>query len=316
MKEIYGFTASGGGAKGAWGGGVAEYLVNTLNRDYSYLSGTSTGALIMSMVASGKMTELKEAYTSVTNDSIYTLCPYRIVETKHGNFKTKLNYFKIAWNMLIKKQKTFGDSTKLREEILPKFFKSDDFYQIRNHHKEMIAATTNLTLGETEYKSSMDEDMTYEDFLDWVFASTCAAPFMSIVSKDGYEYADGGYIEHVPIQILINRGCTVIDVIDHKSPDFPIEKIRNPLHTINRIIDIAMWETAISDLALTKLKAAEHDVKINIYSPNRRLTNNSLVFDKEIMTEWWDEGYKYAENKECCKSYVLRKGRKPKLIID
>lgn len=312
--EIWGYAASGGGAKGAWGGGVSDYLTNDLNRNYKYLAGTSTGNLLMGLVSLRKIDLLKTAYTSVNNNDIYSIPPYKIEESKNGVFKTKMNFLKIGWNIFGRKKNTFGDSTRLREKVIPKFFTKSDFDLTRELEKELIATVTNLTLGRTEYKSSITEDMTYEDFCDWIYASACAAPFMSIVEKDNYEYADGGYIESVPIQPLINRGCTHIDVILHRDPEFDIEKIRNPLHLINRIIDITIWENAATDLQLSKLKAKENDVIINIYQPERKLTNNSLVFDKETMEGWWKEGYEFAKSMSC-KSYCISKRKKHKLIL-
>ena len=302
MKKVYGFAGSGGGAKGAWGAGVAHYLVHDLDREYNILSGTSTGALLMNLVALGETERLKKAYTNVTNKDIYTLAPYDIEKGQHGVFKTKMNYFKIAWNIFVRKLNTFGDSNKLREKLIPRFFTESNFNVSRKAGKELIACVTNLTKGKVEFKSSLEED--YEDFLDWVFTSTCAAPFMSIVEKDNCEYADGGYIEHIPLQILIDKGCTEIDVINHAAPDIDVEKIRNPLHLINRIIDITMKETSASDMKIAQLSAREKDVIINIYSPGRKLTNNSLVFDKETMLQWWDEGYEHAKTINC-KTYKI-----------
>jgi predicted acylesterase/phospholipase RssA len=130
MLNIYGFSGSGGGAKGAWGAGVAHYLINDLNRDYKYLSGTSTGALQSLLISLNETERLKEGYTSVTNGDIYKLAPYRIKKNKKGHSKTKMNYLKIGWNMLIRKQKTFGDSSKLRTDLLPKFFTVNDFNKL------------------------------------------------------------------------------------------------------------------------------------------------------------------------------------------
>jgi NTE family protein len=311
MENIYGFTGSGGGAKGAWGAGIAHYLVNDMNRDYKYLSGTSTGALQSLLVALNETERLKKGYTNVTNDSIYKLSPYRIKKTKNGVNKTKMNFLKIGWNMLIKKQKTFGDSSRLRTDLLPIFFTADDFNRLKELDKEIVVCVTNFTLGQGEYKSSLDYE--YEDFLDWVWASTCAVPFMSLVTKDNYEYADGGFIEHVPIQELINRGCTHIDVISHRQPSLDIELMRNPLHVITRLIDIFLDELAKKNIELAKLKATNKDVIINIYEPTKKLMNNELIFDKDEMLKLWEEGYCFAKQ-DICKSYILRPGKKIKKI--
>lgn len=307
MFEIYGFTGSGGGAKGAWGAGIAHYLVNDLNRDYKYLSGTSTGALQCLLISLNDTIRLKKGYTNVTNKSIYKLSPYRVKKTKKGFNKTRMNFLKIAWNMLIKKQKTFGDSSRLRTDLLPVFFTEDDFNRLKELEKEIIVCVTNFTLGQGEYKSSLDCE--YEDFLDWVWASTCAVPFMSLVTKNNYEYADGGFIEHVPIQELINRGCTHIDVISHKQPKLDIELMRNPLHVITRLIDIFLNGLAEKNIELAKLKAYDKNVVINFYEPNRKLMDNKLVFDKQEMLKLWDDGYCFAKQ-NICKSYILKPGKK------
>ena len=49
---------------------------------------------------------------------------------------------------------------------------------------------------------------------------------------------------------------------------------------------------------------ANKKVQLNLHYTKRRLTNNSLIFDKDLMNEWWDEGYEYAKNGECI-SYLI-----------
>lgn len=312
-NKIYGYVASGGGSKGAWGGGVSEYLIKDLKRNYKYLSGTSTGNLLMGLVASKEIDKLYQAYTSVTNKDIYSIPPYTIKSSKNGIFKTRMNYLRIAYNMFIRGKKTFGDSTVLREKTIPEFFTEENYNKVLKSDIELISTVTNLTHGKTEFKSNFDPGTGYKEFLDWMYASACAVPFMSIVNKNNYEYADGGYIQSIPIQPLIDRGCDEIDVILHRDPKLEISKSRNALHIINRIIDITMWDSASNDIALAKLKAKEKDVIINVYQPELKLTNNSLVFDKKVMQGWWKDGYNYAKNVECV-SYMISGRKKPKLI--
>ncbi|MCB0629115.1 MAG: patatin-like phospholipase family protein [Lewinella sp.] len=44
---------SGGGSKGAYAGGVAEYLICDCGRDYDVYVGTSTGGLLAPLLAAG-----------------------------------------------------------------------------------------------------------------------------------------------------------------------------------------------------------------------------------------------------------------------
>ena len=67
MKAL---VISGGGSKGAFGGGVAQYLIEEKNREYDLLIGTSTGSLLVPFLAVKKLDKLKEVYTNVTQEDI------------------------------------------------------------------------------------------------------------------------------------------------------------------------------------------------------------------------------------------------------
>jgi NTE family protein len=69
---------SGGGSKGAFAGGVAQYLIEDLNREYDMYYGTSTGSLLVSHLALRKVEKIKEVYTSVNQNSIFSNCPFVI----------------------------------------------------------------------------------------------------------------------------------------------------------------------------------------------------------------------------------------------
>jgi hypothetical protein len=49
---------------------------------------------------------------------------------------------------------------------------------------------------------------------------------------------------------------------------------------------------------------ARKKVTINFHYLTRRLTNNALIFDAELMNEWWEEGYEYAESNQYV-SYII-----------
>ena len=58
---------SGGGSKGAFGGGVAQYLIEEEEKEYDLLIGTSTGSLLTPFIAIKKMDTLKESVTDNVN---------------------------------------------------------------------------------------------------------------------------------------------------------------------------------------------------------------------------------------------------------
>ena len=113
MKKA--LVISGGGSKGAFAGGVAEYLLKEKKKNYDIFLGTSTGSLMVSHLALGKIDALKKIYTSVNQRSIFNVNPFRvtnkdgvtIVHIRHRS--TLLNFFRGS--------KTFGESKNLRKLI-------------------------------------------------------------------------------------------------------------------------------------------------------------------------------------------------------
>ena len=51
------------------------------------------------------------------------------------------------------------------------------------------------------------------------------------------------------------------------------------------------------DITIGKLAAKNKNVKLNLYYTPTTLTNNALIFNKEKMKQWWQQGYDYAKNK-------------------
>ena len=62
---------SGGGSKGAFAGGVCEYLIEEAKHEYDIFIGTSTGSLLISHLALGEIEKLKNIFTNVTQNTIF-----------------------------------------------------------------------------------------------------------------------------------------------------------------------------------------------------------------------------------------------------
>ena len=201
MKKA--LVISGGGSKGAFAGGLAQYLIEEAGQNYDLFMGTSTGSLLVSHLAANKIPAIKHAFTHVTQESIFSNNPFIIKRT--GKIaKTKINHFNVIKNFF-RGRKTFGESDNLRK-LLAKNISSEIFNQIKNSHKEVVVCVSNFTLNEIEYKSL--SDCTYEDFLDWIWISCNYLPFMSLVIKNRHEYADGGFGCIIAIEEAIQRGAS------------------------------------------------------------------------------------------------------------
>lgn len=309
-------VVSGGGAKGAFAGGIVQHLIDSCGYNYDILVGTSTGSLLIPLIAIEDLDKLKHAYTHVTTSDIFKINPFKVSIKPNGDVKIGINYWNVFRNIFLRRQKSFGDSSNLRKTI-QKFITQDDYNKILESDKNVTVCTVNITLGEKEYKSIKDPGMSYSDFCDWLYISACAPPFMSVNTKDGYEYTDGGVLENTPIQEAIDQGATEIDAIFLRPETgfYKIEKIRNVFHLIIKTIDVMSYGINRDDIQIGKLKAKDRDVKLNVYYTPRSLTNNSLIFNKQIMHGWWDEGYQIAKQKYY-KSFILRKRKKAKLIYN
>jgi predicted patatin/cPLA2 family phospholipase len=312
MKTL---VLSGGGSKGAFTGGMLEYMKTVEGRDYELYLGTSTGSLLQTLAAINEFGKLKEAYTTLNLDEIYDISPYKKTNDPE---KAKINIWSVLRMCLLRKEPTFGDSTNLQDKMR-KTFSRKDFDKARSMGKTIIPCVTNLTKVREEYYSS--NDISYEEFMDWTWISTNAVPFSSMVKRNGDYYADGGFMEHMPIHRAIELGATEIDAITTKPENHSIDQNldfgSNPLKLIEHIIDVMMWESFKRDIDVAKYMAVEKDVTINIYYAPRTLTNNPMYFDKRVMSEWWEEGYNYmmdnhVNNKVACKTIKLKRKKSKK----
>lgn len=288
---------SGGGAKGAWAGGVIQHLIEDQEKDYDLFVGTSTGSLLAPLTSIRELSILKEGYTSITSDDIFSKNPF----DKKGNVKV-VNAVKRFASF----KKTLGETHNLRF-LIKKHFKEKHFDRLYKSDKEVIAVVANLTDKRPEFKSSNDN--TYEDFVDWLWASSNAPIFTSIVEKDDCQYADGAIYQHIPIQVAIENGATEVDVIVLAPEGFGVVKrsrINNLLQYFFRLMDIMQRKIAKDNIDLSKLNSYGREVSVNIYYTPYMLTDNSLVFEKEQMLQWWDEGYINAKSGNVKKYRITR----------
>ncbi len=286
---------SGGGSKGAFAGGVAQYLIEELHHKYNLFVGTSTGSLLISHLALDKVAKIKEVFTSVTQKCIFNSCPFVIKEDKFGGKQIGIDHFTVLRNFL-RGKKTFGESLNLRK-LIEKTFTQMEFNTLKASELEVVVTVSNLSLNQVEYKSV--NDFEYQDFLDWIWLSSNFTPFMSLAKKDGCEYADGGFGSMVPIEEAINRGAKTIDVIILETEVTYYNRLpsKNVFSLLTNMHSYMADRIEKQNIRIGKFVAANHNVIINLYYTPTVLTTNSLIFDKKMMAQWWQRGYEYAFQK-------------------
>ena len=291
MKAL---VISGGGSKGAFAGGVAQYLIEDLKRQYQLFIGTSTGSLLVSHLALNKIEKIKSVYTSVTNDSIFDVCPF-VIKKRHGTQNIAIKHLSVVLNF-IRGSKTFGESHNLRA-LIKETLLEDEFLELKKSALDIVVTVSNLSLNLVEYKALKEFD--YLEFIDWIWVSCNYTPFMSLVKIDGCEYADGGMGNMVPIEEAIRRGAKEVDVIILQTEVTQLNRMpsKNPFSLITNMFGFMLDRIESLNIKIGKFVANHNDAIINFYYAPTVLTTNSLIFDKEKMTDWWQEGYNFAKFK-------------------
>ncbi len=283
---------SGGGSKGAYAGGVAQYLIEGQGKTYDMYLGTSTGSLLIPHLAVNDIGKLYDIFTNVQQSDIFSVSPF-VQREKDGREFVSIDFVNSLWQF-IRMKRTFGESKTLRRNIRKNFTK-EEFLKIKDTKEDVVVTVSNLSKNTVEYKSI--NDYSYEEFCNWIWISCNYIPFMSLAKVNGYEYADGGLGCVVPIREAIQRGATEIDAIVLEAEQMDRLKVlgKNPFSLMINLFGHLLNQVERNDIVIGKLAARNKGVKLNLYYTPTDLTENSLIFSKRLMTKWWQLGYDYAK---------------------
>ena len=285
---------SGGGSKGAFAGGVAQYLIEEEKRQYDLFLGTSTGSLLVPHLAANDIPKVYNLFTNVTQRDIFSVSPF--VQRKKDNREfVSINFINSLWQF-IKKKRTFGESKALKRNIR-RNFTEEEYKRIKRTCEDVVVTVSNLSKNSVEYKSV--HNCTYEEFCNWIWISCNYIPFMSLAEVDGFEYADGGLGCVIPIREAILRGATEIDAVVLESETMVGNKVlgKNPFSLMISLFGHLLEQVEKHDITIGKLAARNKGVKLNLYYTPTKLTENALIFSKPLMVKWWQEGYDHAKKK-------------------
>ncbi|GAB4165350.1 MAG: hypothetical protein Tsb0033_27060 [Winogradskyella sp.] len=285
---------SGGGSKGAFAGGVAQYLMEHEKREYDMFLGTSTGSLLVPHLAINKIDKIYNIFTNVQQQDIFSVSPF--VQRKKGDREyVSIDFVNSLWQF-VKMKRTFGESKALRRNIR-KNFTVEEYEAIKAVRHDVVVTVSNLSMNRVEYKSI--NDCSYDEFCNWIWISCNYIPFMSLAKVDGYEYADGGLGCVIPIREAILRGATEVDAIVLEAENLGKQRVlgKNPFSLMMNLFGHLLDQVERNDIVIGQLAAKNRNVKLNLYYTPTNLTENSLIFSKRLMEKWWQQGYDYAEKK-------------------
>lgn len=275
---------SGGGSWGAYSVG----MLMAMNVEHDCVVGCSTGSLMAPLVALGDWDRLVKAYSSIGLDGIFDKNPFK----RNG----KLSKWKVIW-MLVRGYMTVGRTDALRSTI-KSFFTREDYDAIRHMGKNVVVTVTNLSSknNRTEYKSILDES--YEDFVDYMWASASLPVIGTLIRKNGNVYCDGGLTDNVPLRWAIeNLLPTHVDCFIHE----PItmreygEQPDNIFELASRVLDTMKIQNMVSSYEKGE-EAADH-VNLQVYHLPELPEKSFITFDAGVMRKWIQTGYDYIKNK-------------------
>lgn len=311
-RKIKGLVISGGGAFGAMGVGTLARM----NKTYQHIVGVSTGALMSPLVALKEWELLREAYTSVGQYDI--LDENKWYEPKTFNSDGSANMYNLLYRQAAGKLSA-GTSNALRDTI-DRFITKEQFEKIKSKRITLAVGTQNLRQNPSKihYFDINDKNYTHEDFKDWMWASANAPIFFSLMDKKWYDkeddkwyeglWTDGGITQPIALDYLARqKDCDEIDVIIHKerpNNEKEIGTIKDLFHNGERCFDALLYDTQLEYLPFEIKKLNEQGVSVRLIWLSRRPAKNALIFNKEEMQSWYEEGYDTAYDKDRVEEFL------------
>jgi len=72
---------------------------------------------------------------------------------------------------------------------------------------------------------------------------------------------------------------------------------RNPFSLLTNMFAFMLDRIEHQNIRIGRFVASHNNAIINFYFTPTILTTNSLIFDKQMMLEWWQSGFDFAKYK-------------------
>ena len=188
-KKKIGIALSGGGAKGSHTVGCLNYIRSTLNPNIQAVSGTSTGSLIATLVATNQWARLNSIYTKVENENI--------INPTHSLFGLDLGIDVSFLLSAVLGSESVFQTKGLRDTIEKNL---SDFTKVKDSKMRVMYTAVELQSGKTRVFNNRDDDV--ETLKKGMLASANQPALMDPVTIQGKQYVDGGVKEYLPLSAL------------------------------------------------------------------------------------------------------------------
>lgn len=200
----YGIVLGGGGTRGAYQVGALK-AIKELNLNIKCIVGTSIGALNGALFLQDDINKMEEIY-----DTIKITDVMKIDDSEYHN-KNLFNILNIPkLTKEYKEQK--GISNDPLRKIIEKYINVDKVYNSSIDYGLVTFKTTDRTSVELFKK-----DIKKEEFIEYLLASSCF-PIFKPQQIGKHKYLDGGFIDNIPINMLLKNKYKNVIVVDVAGP--------------------------------------------------------------------------------------------------
>lgn len=244
MKPRIGLALSGGGSKGAFTVGVLKVIDQMLDpAPYAVISGTSTGALIATLLTTNQFARLVKIYSEVQTENI--------VNPHHALIASILGREGVLFASAVLGGRAIYDTAALRKTIE----RNVDFHKIKARSSKtlMIYNTVNLQNGSLQTFNNRDHSV--RQLLDALVASASMPVLMDPVeitlAGKKEQYVDGGVREFLPLRAVFDSGIDVDHIIAISTAPLKPKPTKSSLDKITailaRTVDLLNSEVARND---------------------------------------------------------------------
>lgn len=202
LKKEYGIVLEGGGAKGAYQVGAWKALKEA-GVKIRGIAGTSVGALNGALMCMDELEEAEEVWSHLTYSQVMDVEDKKMQQLMEGEVP-----FWDALGQVFRRMGEGGVDVTPLKELLERVVDED---KIRNSPRELYIKTFSVDeLRELDIDLKEVEPGQMKDFL---LASAYIFPLFKNEKLHGKTYIDGGAINNVPLDSLVDRGYEDIIMI-------------------------------------------------------------------------------------------------------
>ena len=275
-----GLSLSGGGAKGFAHIGVLK-VIDSLGIKIDYISGTSMGAIVGGLYASGYSG--KEIEKIVMETDFYTIIANEKTRQETSFFNKSVDKYLMTIpikngkiNVLPKALSTGQKNIYLLKELFKNVSNIDDFSKLPI---PFMCIATNLESGKMELFEK-------GDLVSSIMASSAFPSLMDPIKIGDSIYIDGAMTINYPSKPLKNKGIDVVIGVDLNQGLEKRNELQSAISILNQVIDFGIQKETKNQYQYTD---------INIHPNLKGMGSTSYDSKKAILDSGYVEAIKYSK---------------------